>query len=229
MSLLERIKWKGLPRDQYIRERTKKKQFYIHHTAGGPDPFSVVNWWKSTSARVATHFIIGGIPFNGSEWIDGDLVQCYNTKFWAYHLGLRYQHLAVTSNYETSRELNSESITVEVCNWGPLVYNDDRHRFETVVHDYPVADSQVVEYDEPYRGYTHYQRYTDAQLDTLRDLMIYVCDHWDMPRGYKGDSMWDIDPRAIEGDPGIWTHTSVRPDKSDCHPQPELKQVLSSL
>ena len=116
-TLLERIKWKGLSATQYVREQTEKTQFYIHHTAGGPDPFSVVNWWQSTPDRVATHFIIGGMPFNGSRWVDGDLVQCYNTKYWAYHLGLKASHLSVSPNHKTSKQLNSESITVEICNW----------------------------------------------------------------------------------------------------------------
>ena len=177
-NLLKRIKWSGLPIDQYIREETPKKQFYIHHTAGGPDPFSVVNWWKSTPARVATHFIIGGQPFNGSQWADGDLVQCYNTKYWAYHLGLKSQHLAVSPNHLTSTELNSESITVEICNWGPVDYNEDAQRFETIEHNYPVAFKNVIEYPRRYRGYRYYQKYTDAQLETLRDLLRYVCKHF---------------------------------------------------
>lgn len=228
-TLLQRIKWRGLSQDQYIREQTPKYQFYIHHTAGGPDPFSVVNWWQSTPDRVATHFIIGGRPFNGSMWVDGDLVQCYNTKYWAYHLGLKAQHLAVAPNHKTSKELNSQSVTVEICNWGPLTYNDDRGRFETIQHNYPVADIDVVEYPQPYRGYRFFQKYTNAQLDTLRELIRYVCSHWNIPCDYKGPSMWNIDVRALQGEPGIWTHTSVRPDKTDCHPQPELIQVLQSL
>ena len=229
-TLLQRIKWRGLPQDQYIREVTQKNQIYLHHTAGGPDPFSVVDWWDSTDERVATHFIIGGKQRNNNSiWEDGDLVQCYNTKYWAYHLGLKSQHLAVTPLHKSSKELNSRAITIEICNWGPVSFNDTSHQFETIQHNYPVSPTEVVEYGNKYRGYRYYQRYTDAQLETLTELLRYLCDHWDIPKQYMGDSIFDIDVRALQGNSGIFTHTSVRPDKSDCHPQKELIQVLQSL
>ena len=41
--------------------------------------------------------------------------------------------------------------------------------------------------------------------------------------------MWDISDKALAGEAGVWTHVSFRTDKSDCHPQPELIQMLKSL
>ena len=41
--------------------------------------------------------------------------------------------------------------------------------------------------------------------------------------------MWDISENALSGQPGIFTHTSVRSDKTDCHPQPELVRMLIEL
>ena len=34
---------------------------------------------------------------------------------------------------------------------------------------------------------------------------------------------------AKSGTPGVWSHTSFRPDKSDVHPQPELIQMLKII
>jgi len=45
---------------------------------------------------------------------------------------------------------------------------------------------------------------------------------------YNGN-MWDVNEDALNGEPGVWTHVSYRSDKSDCHPQPELIDVLKSL
>jgi len=38
-----------------------------------------------------------------------------------------------------------------------------------------------------------------------------------------------LNHNALEGHPGIWSHTSVRIDKSDIFPQPELLSMLRSL
>jgi hypothetical protein len=41
--------------------------------------------------------------------------------------------------------------------------------------------------------------------------------------------MWEVSKEALKSVPGIWSHTSVRSDKSDCHPQLELIAMLKSL
>jgi len=43
--------------------------------------------------------------------------------------------------------------------------------------------------------------------------------------------MWDVSQRALSGEPGIWTHVSYRqkPGKTDCHPQPELIEMLKTI
>jgi hypothetical protein len=41
--------------------------------------------------------------------------------------------------------------------------------------------------------------------------------------------MWNISKNALEGKSGIYSHTSVRTDVFDCHPQPELVRMLREL
>jgi len=41
--------------------------------------------------------------------------------------------------------------------------------------------------------------------------------------------MWNLNNSALEGTPGIWTHVSFRPDKSDCHPQLSLIKLLKEF
>lgn len=231
MSLLDKIVWAPIAVNQYYREETEKHQIYIHHTAGGPDPYSVINWWDSTPARVGTSFIVGGKPIRTTlKYSDGEILQCFNTRYWAYHLGLKTEHLNIADNPKSNLWLNSKSIGIELCNWGPLIDGTGSGvPFVTLQHEYPVDEDQVIEYSVPYKGFKYYQKYTDAQLDSLREILIYLCDYWDIPKEFKGRKMFQLDKRAIEGDFGVWTHTSVRPDKFDCHPQPELIQILESL
>lgn len=44
-----------------------------------------------------------------------------------------------------------------------------------------------------------------------------------------GASPFELNHNALEGYPGIWSHSSVRIDKSDMFPQPELLSMLRSL
>ena len=44
-----------------------------------------------------------------------------------------------------------------------------------------------------------------------------------------GTSPLELNRSAIDGYPGIWSHTNVRIDKTDIFPQPELMNLLKSL
>ena len=41
--------------------------------------------------------------------------------------------------------------------------------------------------------------------------------------------MWNLNEDALKGEPGIWSHTSYRPDKSDVSPQENLIKMLKNL
>lgn len=92
-----------------------------------------------------------------------------------------------------------------------------------------IPDSQIIEYDTPYRGYTHYQKYTDAQLENVGQLIKYLAQKYQIDVKYVGKQIFDICPDALCGKLSLFTHTSVRTDKMDCHPQPELIQLLEGL
>ena len=40
---------------------------------------------------------------------------------------------------------------------------------------------------------------------------------------------FELNNDALNGKPGKWSHTSVRKDKFDVHPQPELEVMLKTL
>jgi N-acetyl-anhydromuramyl-L-alanine amidase AmpD len=224
MTILDKITMNPLAPDQYYNEDTVKTQIYVHHTAGGPNPQTAIDWWNSTPERVATAFIIGRDAPANAKWYNGQIVQCYGSGKWAHHLGLKASQLV--SGGKTNLELNKGSIGIEICNWGGLTRT--ANGYATYAGNI-IAESDIVEYPTPYKSYKYFQKYTSEQLGNLHELLQFLCNKWNISSAYKGDQIFNVDKRALMGENGIFTHTSVRPDKSDCHPQPELIQVLKSL
>ncbi len=206
------------PHDQYFREQTKKKQIVLHHTVSGQGVDGDIAWWRQTAERIATSIIIG--------W-DGKIYQCFSTKYWAHHLGV---------NAPNNRALNKGSIGIEIDAWGalmhykrqwyPIKWDAKLKQMVANTNIKPVQNVQV--YPEKFRGYHGYEKYTDEQIEAVRKLLIYWHERYGIPLTYNED-MWDVSPRALSGKTGVWTHVSFRKDKSDCHPQPELIQMLKSL
>jgi hypothetical protein len=122
--------------------------------------------------------------------------------------------------------LDKFSIGIEVCNWGQVTKTEKG--WETYVGT-TVPEKEVVEYATPFRGYRHYHKYTDIQLNNLRDVIVYFGEKYEIPVKYIGDSIFDINVDALKGEAGVFTHVSVREDKNDMHPQQELIEMLKSL
>ena len=199
---------------QFMEVKHEKKQIYLHHTAGGPDAVSVAKYFDTKPERVATAFIIGAI---------GTIVQCFSSKDWAYHLGLK------ESIFKASKipylSLDPISVGIEVCNWGPLSFKNGKY------YNYVggvVNPSNVTTLETPFKGYKHWFAYTDAQIESLRQLVVYLCETYDIPKDYN-ESIWDIDIDALKGNKGIFTHNSVRKDKSDIYPCPRMIEMLKNL
>lgn len=195
------------PESQFYKEAQTKKQIVIHHTVSGPDSVRVFEGWASNPERVATAFVISA---------DGTITQGFNSQYWAHHLGLKKPN---------NTALNKASIAIEVCNWGGLTSNDGK--FYSAFNREVPAD-QVIDYGKKWRGYRYFHKYTTQQIESLRQLLVYLADKYTIDKTYKAD-MWDISPNALSGKNGIYTHVSYREDKSDMHPQAELIAMLQSL
>lgn len=212
------------PESQFIKEKTKKVQIYLHHTAGNADPFATYRGWESNVERIATCVVIGGKPTNSkSAWQDGEIAQGFSSQFWAYHLGLRestFQRFGVKY-----KSLDKISIGVEICSWGQLTFKNGK--FYNYVNRV-VPENEVVKLDKPHRGHQFYHAITDAQIQSTKDLLLLWKDRFNIPLTYNED-IWDITPRALKGESGVFTHNSVRLDKVDVSPQPKLIEMLKSL
>lgn len=212
------------PESQYMREEVAKKQIYLHHTAGNASGVAVYNGWKATDDRIATAIVISGKPNSTGTWKDGEIVQGFPSKYWAYHLGLKKD--TFTRAGVPYQSLDKISIGIEICNWGQLTKT--ARGWETYVGSL-VPDADVCKLDVAFKGFKYFHNYTDAQIESTRQLLVFWNEKLGIPIKYKGAEIFGIDKRALAGEAGVYTHNSVRKDKVDVYPHPKLIQMLESL
>lgn len=220
---LSKINPVDFPRDKYFRVAHPKNQIVLHHTVSGPGIRGDIKTWLANEHRVSTAIIIDR---------DGTPNQMFSSRFWAYHTG-------------KGPRIDKHSIGIEFDNWGGLVRGNDttynfgtarkpKRRFIQEGKFYAVygneVDVPVTHYPDGFRGFNYYESYTCEQIETAGELCLFWRDRYGIPMDYNED-MWDISERALDGEKGIWSHTSYRPakDKQDAHPQPELIDMLKEL
>ena len=222
------IKTYHLPSSQYlsnVREMTDIKQVVLHHTCGGSAQ-SAIDWWNKTPERVGTNLVIDN---------DGTVYEAIPLHYWAYHLAIssRANANAVNRKYRTMRHdtlIAKQSLGIEIVSYGELkrvgnaLYTIYNMRFCSL------DDTEsYVKYENKFRDFEYFARYTEAQMSALKDVFgLLKALNLNIDYTYKPE-MWDLCENAIKGESGIWAHTSFRIDKSDCHPQPELVELLKSL
>ena len=236
----------------YIDEETPKTQVVLHHTANNSSAQATINYWRTRSDNVSTHFIINR---------DGTYDQLFDLKYWAYHLGTSNQNLNKNSigielesyGYLTSfREVDGEKfILQDGVNLGkqkdiaPLTfpslnrYSGTAYELVTWANSTSEPISKIT-YDgkgNNYRGYTNWQGYTYAQLNTLYAILLRIQKEYpNIPLGINSREDYldmfppakEVSQNAINGIPGIYTHNSYRAtEKSDVYPANNLISLLS--
>ncbi len=215
------IKKQYLPAGEYFAGPTKKEWLFLHHTAGWDNPYNVISGWaRDTRGAIATEFVLGGQKItDGSTTWDGETVQAFPDGGYGWHLG--------TGN----NMMHRNSVGIEVCNFGWL--KDGKTYVGTTAHK-----SQTVTLPKTFRGHRTWHRYSDAQIQNLRKLILFIAqrDGIDVRKGLpemirqKGADAFDFfDVNHVEKNRGLWSHTNVRKDKVDMFPQPELLDMLLSL
>jgi len=229
-EILKKIVQVKFPDNQYVKSETTKTQIYLHHTVSPRNSATVVDdYWASTPETVATAIILNG---------DGVPYQLFSTRYWGYHLGLTsaiFKYCGVPY-----KSLDKISIGVEICSWGGLVQHTDGNWHpakwdKTLKKLVPNLAVKAIPKDQvwlapngDFRGFKGFQKYSTEQIESLRQLLLYWGNRWNIPLTYRED-IWDIDDEALKGTPGVYTHCSVRKDKSDCYPDENLISMLQSL
>jgi len=211
-----------MPKDEYLAGPVKPEWLFLHHTAGWHNPFNTIKAWDADKiGRIATEFVLGGPSCKGNDdQYDGVLVQAFPKGNWGYHLGKN-----------GSQTMHKNSVGIEVCNFGYVV-NGKTYAGASVV------DSQIVKLTKPFRGHTDWHRYSDKQIQVLKDWILWIAerDGIDVRAGLpalikeKGADAFEFNENAYYGKvKGLWTHTNTRKDKVDMFPQQELMDMLTSL
>lgn len=240
------------PEDQYVRTETSKIQIVLHHTVSGgkEDVSSDVKWWRDKGERVATPFIVSRT---------GNIYQLFNTDYWAYHLGLSTANNKKLNQISIGIEIDSWGGLINgtrpdgVTGWFPTIMDrdGDKQTAEPKDNEEPIKNVQLYNenngYPNGFRGFKAFEKYTNAQINAVKDIILslqekfnnidlrYKTDMWDITYDSNGlpsgseDGAWGVSENALNGNSGVWTHVSYRTDKSDCHPQPELVEMLRNL
>lgn len=194
----------------YNAQETPKSQIYLHHTAGGADATSTFKFWEADAVNVATCVAISR---------DGQIVQGFDSKYWAFHLGLKSTHFKGLPYIN----LDKCSIGIEICNWGYLVQKG------TKFYNYVGKEvKDVCKLETPYKGYQYFENYTTQQIESVRELLLLWRNKYAIDLTYNED-IWQVTKRALSGKNGVFTHNSVRQDKIDVYPHPQLIAMLNDL
>lgn len=227
MEVNSKIKDYKLKPGQFINSINKKTLIFIHHTAGWNNPYAVIDDWNLDSrGQIGTHYVIGGPSIKGDLKYDGEVVKCIDEKHHAYHLG---------GNIPS--KLTTESISIELCNFGQLTSKNGKYFTYTGAE---CPKNQVIELPKSFRGFKFWHKYSAAQLLALKELLIDIGkrNNIDIKKGLpallKTQDSWlalELNPNLCKGidTAGVWSHTNVRSDKVDVAPQPEIIQMLKNL
>lgn len=220
---LNLIKQVPLSESEYFKEATVKTQIVLHHTAGSSSGVSVVKDWDTDKkGRIATCVVISGK--NAKNSFDGEIIQCFSSKFWAYHLGIKKEVFAM---YNVSyKNLDKLSIGIEICNWGQLTFKNGKY-FNYVNREVPSDEVTIL--DVPYKKHLYFHKYTDAQIESVRQLLEYWRDFYNIDLSFDFIQMFEVNKKALSGENGLYTHNSYRKDKVDAYPCPRLINMLKGL
>lgn len=211
-----------MPPDEYKKGPIKAEWMFLHHTAGWHNPYNCIKQWDADSnGPISTEFVMGGPSVKGNDnSFDGEVVQAFPSNNWGYHLGKN-----------GSQKMHINSIGMEVCNFGYVV--DGKTYAGT-----RVEESQIVKLKKPFRGHSHWHRYSNKQIENLKRWMEFIGErsNIDIRSGLpslvkqKGVDAFEFNRDAYFGKvKGVWTHTNIRKDKFDMFPQQELLDMLVSL
>lgn len=204
------IKQQFLPSNQYLTG-SRFNSICIHHTAGGSAQ-STINWWIQDKQRIATNYIIDR---------DGTIIQVIPDNCWAYHLYVASRGNKIDFKYKRFKH-DVHSLGIELCNWGQLTFKDGKYL------NYVGREVKDV-IQCPHRGYTYWEPYTQAQIDSLENLLFKLVDEFNIPLKENYNDIFNINLDALNLKPGIYTHVSYRTDKVDCYSHPNLVAMLNNL
>lgn len=172
-----------MDQNSYYADPHPKDAIFLHHTEGYFRPDWVISSWdrnKSNSTnkiRNGASMVIGGKdPNDLDNSFDGKVFQAFPPYAWAHNLSIKAKN---------NTFINQKSISLELCNYGPLIESLDGS-FYSRTH-VRIPEDQICELDKPFRGSVYFHKYTDKQLEALGKLLPILSERFeiDLNRGLK--------------------------------------------
>lgn len=198
-----------LPDDQYFSSGNYKTGICLHHTCGS-SATSTIDWWKRDTQMVGTAFIVDR---------DGTIYQAFDPLGWAYQFGLKWKD---------PDRLNFEKrfIGIEIASEGGLIENNGSlYCFDTISPRTIKKREEAFDYGKVYRGYRYFDKYEQKQIDSVVQLVNYLCDNFNIERKLPVDYM-NFYGDQLKNFRGIIGHVNVRLDKSDPAPDKSFWQNI---
>jgi len=206
---------KHLTNGQYLTTEDEKFSQFLHHTVS-TNAMSAWRWWNSTPDRVGTPYIIDR---------DGSIMECFPASMWAFHLGI-----VGDDNWH-----EKHSVNIEIVSAGPLRYEDGKFIFYPLwpnkIHFTVIPEKEIYSFKKPWKGHEHWHAYSEAQIDAIKWLIgRNALDFPSLGLDNDIDEIFEFNPKVVEDHiPGIWTHNTVRENKSDPFPYPPLIKALKEV
>jgi N-acetyl-anhydromuramyl-L-alanine amidase AmpD len=225
----------------YWINQNKPEWSFLHHTAGNADPYQTIDIWDKDQKTVATKFVIGGQSLAGDTKHDGKVLDCLPKGAWGAHLTIG------------ATVVHRESIGIEICNYGGLT-KGGYYSFEVTTNKMvwipkkgdklynaygtEMPDSQVFDLGEMYRFNRYFHRYTTAQIEATRSVLLYLKEAYGMnvtaglkqliqAKGVK--AAFEYIPNYINANKGLYAHGNIFNGKNDIFPQKEMIEMIVSL
>jgi hypothetical protein len=204
---------------------TTKKQIYLHHTATpqsydkGKLTVDIFNSRTAVNNPASTHTVIDK---------GGHIEYLFDDKYVSYHAGTT-----------TTRVPNEVGLSVEITAYGFLTERNGKFYSggTEIPRDQVATAVDINGKPKAYKDHLYYHKYTPAQIASVKNLILSWSAKHKIPVKWLGQKSYDalfppnkgLSQEALTGVPGLYTHNSVRTDKSDVFPQKELIEMLKTL
>ncbi|MDQ3698666.1 MAG: N-acetylmuramoyl-L-alanine amidase [Gemmatimonadota bacterium] len=191
-----------LPANQYFPSTNAKTGIALHHTVGGSAK-STFDYWRDNAEQVGTAYLIDR---------DGTIFEVFEPEAWAWQFGLPWPAA-------TKIKFERRFIGIELASEGGLREGPDGklYCFDRVSPKTVKRREEAFDCGRVFRGYRWFDRYENAQMDSLCSLVDHLCGTFDIERQVP-DRVLDFYGDAVAGFEGVIGHTMVRTDKSDPAP-----------
>lgn len=182
---------------EYMKDTYAKDLIVLHHTVGGSAK-STVDYWNSDPKRIGVSYVVER---------DGTIFETFDPHCWACHLGI----------IGDDNKMDRRSIGIEIASEGGLTYRDNNLYSFGVVSNRTKFTQPYFDNKSEWRGFRYFDAYDPKQVDSVIELVNYLCNTFGIPKALPDKGLFEFDPKHYDFK-GIIGHANVRKDKSDIHP-----------